>query len=239
MTCTTMPSLVARPMTEAVRFSTCSTRPLEMGGPRFVKVRADMSAANREASEEHSESGPYDDLELVQRCIGGEQNAWNELVEKYARLVYSIPRRYGFCESDADDVFQTVFSIVVKSLAKLRDHARISSWLITTTRRECWRKGRGRSTNVEAPECVVDPYESPELDAQRLERQQMVREAMQQLCWRERALLEALFMQTRPMSYEDISRELEMPVGSIGPTRARAFKKLEEILRSMGAAETE
>lgn len=239
MTCATMPSLAGHPMTDVLRLSAFATRPLDMGGPRFVKARAAGIAANRELDEERTERRPPDDLDLVERCIAGEQRAWNDLVEKYARLVYSIPRRYGFCEADADDVFQTVFSIVIKSLPKLRDHARISSWLITTTRRECWRKGRGRSPHVEMPESVVDPHESPEMDVQRLERRQMVREAMQQLCWRERALLEALFMQTRPRSYEDISRELEIPVGSIGPTRARAFRKLEEILRSMGAADTE
>lgn len=63
----------------------------------------------------------------------------------------------------------------------------------------------------------------------------MVREALQQLDGRDRDLLEALFMRTEPASYEQLAREFDIPIGSIGPTRARAFRKLEAILRDMGA----
>lgn len=171
------------------------------------------------------------DSDLVRRCVEGDQRAWDALVEKYARLVYSIPARFGFCEADAADVFQTVFSIAFRSLGKLRDRARVSSWLITTTRRECWRKRRADRPNYAYPESVVDADASPEECLERLERQQLVREAMQELGWRDRAVLEALFMSTKPMSYDDISRQLGIPVGSIGPTRARALKKIEAFVR--------
>lgn len=175
------------------------------------------------------------DPQLIQRCIDGEQTGWNELVEKYARLVYSIPRRYGLSDADAEDVFQTVFSTVVRTLPKLRDQRRLSAWLITTTRRECWRKSKATRTNVEVTNDLADGGASPDEEIGRLERQQMVREALQQLDGRDRELLEALFMRAEAASYEQLARELDIPLGSIGPTRARAFRKLEAILREMGA----
>lgn len=111
------------------------------------------------------------DPQLIQRCIGGEQTAWNELVEKYARLVYSIPRRYGLSGTDAEDVFQTVFSTVVRTLPKLRDQRRLSAWLITTTRRECWRKSKAARTNAEVTDDLADGGASPDEEIGRLERQ--------------------------------------------------------------------
>lgn len=175
------------------------------------------------------------DPQLIQRCIDGEQAAWNELIEKYARLVFSIPRRYGLSEADAEDVFQTVFSTVVRTLPTLRDQRRLSAWLITTTRRECWRKSKASQTDVAVTDDLADGSAPPDEEIGRLERQQMVREALQQLDGRDRNLLEALFMRAEPASYEQLARELDIPIGSIGPTRARAFRKLEAVLRKMGA----
>ena len=82
------------------------------------------------------------DAALVRACLAGDEDAWEELVDRYGRLVYSIPRRLGLSAVDADDVFQNVFAALFRRLADLRDQSRLTSWLITTTYRECWRAGK-------------------------------------------------------------------------------------------------
>ena len=95
------------------------------------------------------------DPRLIARCVDGDQAAWDDLVDRYGRLVYSIARRYGL-DADADDVFQNVFSALFRSLDRLRDKGRLSSWLITTTHRECWRVGRRPGGPEDLDQHIVD-----------------------------------------------------------------------------------
>lgn len=175
---------------------------------------------------------------LVRACLDGDALAWEELVERYQRLVYSIPRRMGFSAEDADDVFQNVFVALYRGMGELRDQTRLSSWLITATRRECWRLGKdgARSTVLtqERAEAIADELAAPAEEIAQLERDQLVREAVRRLDVRCRELLTALFLAPTPPSYDALARQLAMPVGSIGPTRARCFRKLEAILLSVG-----
>jgi len=176
------------------------------------------------------------DEALVQACLGGDQRAWDELVDRYGRLVYAIPRRMGLSPMDADDVFQEVFATLVRSLGSLRDQRRLAGWLITTTRRECWRRGRAAAQRreTEMAETIADGGSEPIDDVVRWEREQAVRQALRRLDERCRALLTALFLEASAPSYEEIAAHLGMPVGSIGPTRARCFRKLDAILRELG-----
>ncbi|HBY98208.1 MAG TPA: sigma-70 family RNA polymerase sigma factor [Chloroflexi bacterium] len=175
------------------------------------------------------------DPALIQSCLDGDETAWNELIERYGRLVYSIPRRYGLCPADADDVFQNVFTIVFRRLPSLRDQTRLSAWLITTTHRECWRLGKLADSAAALDETVVDVSSPPAQEVLRWERQHVVHEALDQLDERCQALLKALFLDPDRPNYEEIAAQLGMAVGSVGPTRGRCFKKLETILVAMGA----
>ncbi|MBI5863956.1 MAG: sigma-70 family RNA polymerase sigma factor [Planctomycetes bacterium] len=85
------------------------------------------------------------DPSLVQACLDGSQQAWNELVDRYERLVYSVALKSRLSAADADDVFQTVFFSLHRNLPQLKDQARLSAWLITTTHRESWRVARLRT----------------------------------------------------------------------------------------------
>src|SRR5690242_7682808 len=80
-----------------------------------------------------------DDRELVQSCLKGDAEAWETLILRYQRLIYSIPIRAGFSPVDAADVFQSVCVKLLEKLSSLRKQEKISSWLITITTRECWR----------------------------------------------------------------------------------------------------
>lgn len=173
------------------------------------------------------------DPALVQNCLDGDQTAWKELVDRYGRLIYSIPRRYGLSESDSEDVFQDVFSVVHRQLKSLRDQTRLSAWLITITHRQTLRLLR-RSPKDESIEDKESLADEPALeDVHRWEKRQLLHEAISQMDPRCQELLAALMQESGP-NYEDLARRLGMALGSIGPTRARCFKKLEAILVELG-----
>jgi len=173
------------------------------------------------------------DPELVRACQGGDQRAWRLLIERYGRLVYSIPRRYGLSEADADDVFAAVWAIVFNKLDQLRDLSRLSAWLITATHRESWRVGKQqRYEHLDAR--IADVGSPQDHEAERWEQQHLVRLGLEQLGGRCKDLLEALFLEPGEPSYETVAQRLGMTLGSIGPTRARCFKKLQDILIELG-----
>ena len=177
------------------------------------------------------------DESLVRACVAGDHRAWEELVDRYGRLVYSVPRRYGLGADDADDVLQNVFLILFRRLADLRDHSRLSAWLLTIAHREARHVGKRAAASVAldgAEITIVDDGEPPPAEVERREREQLVREALGRVDDRCRRCLTALFLEPAGGGYSEIAARLGMPIGSIGPTRARCFKKLEAILIEMG-----
>ena len=190
--------------------------------------------------EADSGSQNLNDHELIAQCLGGDQSAWETLISRYQRLIYSIPIRAGLTPDDAADIFQSVCLKLYKKLSTLRDYDRVSSWLITTTNREVWRAtARNRRDNRQAvsddDEDAAEevPDEGPLADEQQvaLERQQAVRVGVAALPGRCRELLTMLFYQKDELSYADIARRLGMPVPSVGPTRARCLEKLKKLLQ--------
>jgi RNA polymerase sigma factor (sigma-70 family) len=173
------------------------------------------------------------DADLIKACLDGDEKAWKELVDRYARLVYSIPRRYGLDTEDADDVFQSVFIIVFRQLRRLRQQQAIVAWLITITHRESVRVAKLKP-HGELDERLQDPADPPPEQAERWERQQMVRETITEIGPPCRDLLSALFLETPPPSYNQIAARLGLSIGSIGPMRARCFRKLELMLNAKG-----
>lgn len=181
---------------------------------------------------------PDDSRTLIDRCLQGEAAAWRLFVERYTRLVWSIVRRHRLGEADAEDVHQAVFTIAVTRLERLRDAEQVAAWLATTTRRECWRVMRRRRPTAtvgdDAVATLPDDEATPEEDRVSIEERQIVREGLEELGGRCRELLEALFSAPGEPSYPQISARLGMPLGSIGPTRARCLRRLSEILERRG-----
>jgi RNA polymerase sigma factor (sigma-70 family) len=177
----------------------------------------------------------YNDLELVSMCLQGDAEAWEALIKRYRRLIYSVPARFGFDTADAADVFQTVCLKLIEHLHEIKDESRICGWLLTTTTRECmyFRVLKNRETTREDGD-LTEP-EDPALNLEELkivsEQQQAIREAVEELPDRCRALINMLYFDTRTRTYDEISRELGIPVASIGPTRARCLEKLRSIFR--------
>jgi RNA polymerase sigma factor (sigma-70 family) len=182
--------------------------------------------ASLRASQSH-----YNDPVLIQRCLQGDQAAWSQLVEKYSRLVYSIPRRYGLSQEDAEDVFQNVFVIVLRELKKLRQQDRISAWLITITHREALRLMRRQARPASTD--VLSQLPTLEETIQEFEQQEVLRQALDMLEPRERAVTMAA-LSDAPLTFDELADKLNLPRGSIGFYRKRGLEHLRENLKKLG-----
>ena len=182
--------------------------------------------------------------DLVARAAGGDERAWRALVARYAALVWSVCRGYRLDEADAADVSQTVWLRLVEQLETLRDPAALPGWLVTTTSRECVRVRMAavRQRTAFGRLDVAAGDEAGTIDQALLahERAATLRVAFQQLSPECQRLLELLVRDPQP-SYKEISAQLSMPIGSIGPTRARCLDRLRHTpaLVALIAAETQ
>jgi RNA polymerase sigma factor (sigma-70 family) len=182
--------------------------------------------------------------ELVRAAVAGDQGAWTALVVRYVPLVFAITSRYRLTPTDAQDVSQTLWLRLLEHLGDVRDPLALPGWISVTTRNETLRLLKARSRSVE-----VDPQTDPILDRRpeggtpdenllRAERRQMVREGLEELAPKQRALL-LLLAADPPVGYQEISRRLDIPVGSIGPTRARYLDSLRATAALSGYFATE
>lgn len=177
------------------------------------------------------------DEQLIDACRSGDDKAWDALVSRYERLVYTIPARYGLTPTEVDDVFQSVWLSLLRNLGRLREPNRISAWLVTTARRECWERRRGAdyertvTTNFDSVLADVEGQElEPDKVVELYREQQTMRQALDQLNERCRRLLWLLYYDATIPTYADVAEQLKMPIGSIGPLRARCLKKIRAIL---------
>lgn len=171
-----------------------------------------------------------DVVDLVRRAGAGDRTAWDALVDRYAPLVWGICRRRRLSAADAEDVFQSVWLRLVERLRDLREPAALPGWLATTTSRECLRVTRAgwRERAEEDPDMDSQPHrqQNPvEQGVLAAELQRAMRSAFGQLPRRCQQLL-SLLMEDPPVSYARISDRLGMPIGGIGPSRARCLDRL-------------
>jgi RNA polymerase sigma factor (sigma-70 family) len=183
----------------------------------------------------------YTDPELISLCLRGDGGAWEALVMRYRRLIYSIPVRFAFEPADAADVFQAVCLKLLEHLHDIKDDRKISGWLVTTTTRQCLHVKSLKLRETATEDGILEEQADPSHNLEELriltEQQQGVREAIEELAPRCRALIGMLYFDNTSPSYDEISQKMEMPVASIGPTRARCLEKLRTILRRRGIKE--
>jgi RNA polymerase sigma factor (sigma-70 family) len=179
---------------------------------------------------------PVDVAELVRLAAQGDRQAWERLVDQFARLIWSITAEFKLAESDAADVAQTTWLRLLEHIDRIEYPDRVGSWLAATARNECLRNLAARRRVVPSDDDMElggAQVNGPEVDERLLadERVQTVREALSRLPRRWQRLLEML-MADPPASYADISDELELPIGSIGPTRGRCLARLRVLLQA-------
>jgi len=168
---------------------------------------------------------------LVERAAESDQDAWDEIVERYAPLVWSICGRYRLSNHDREDVGQNVWLLLVEQLGKLREPAALPGWLATTTARECLRvvtasrKSQRLGTQIDEAAQLKDDTVVIDEEMLMAERNAVLRAAFAELPPRCQRLL-GMLLSDPPHSYAEISAALDIPVGSIGPQRARCLERL-------------
>jgi RNA polymerase sigma factor (sigma-70 family) len=170
-------------------------------------------------------------IALVRRVCDGDHEAWNEIVERYSPLVWSICARYQLSRPDTDDVGQGVWLMLVENIGNLRQPAALPGWLATTARNECLRVLRTAS-RYDPDGLPADDLMPPDSDERAVEDDLIeaelnaaLRAAFAELGEACHTLLSMLIQDPSP-SYAEVSSALGMPVGSIGPTRARCLASL-------------
>ena len=168
---------------------------------------------------------------LVARVSEGDQEAWNEIIERYAPLVWSICLRYQLNRQDIDDVGQSVWLLLVEHIGSLREAAALPGWLAATTRHECLRvlrvSRRQDYAGLPPDEQMPSDPAAATVDHELIEaeRRAALRAALAELPNRCRELL-SMLISDPPPAYSEISGALGIAVGSIGPIRARCLDRL-------------
>jgi len=169
---------------------------------------------------------------LLSRAADGDASAWDELVERHARLVWSVLRSYRLDDATAADVFQTVWLRLVEQVDRIRDPERLAAWLATTARREALRVLRrgARETPTDSVPDHAEPFAvAPGDDLLAGEEHGAVLTAFAQLSESCQALLRLLTADP-PLDYRTIAELVDRPIGSIGPTRQRCLDRLRALL---------
>jgi RNA polymerase sigma factor (sigma-70 family) len=197
-------------------------------GPTLIDAEA-------EATPWVAPGGPFDVADVVRRASQGDQSAWNALVDRFAGTVWAIARAHRLDAATAADVSQTTWLRLVEHLDRIDQPDRIGAWLATTARRESLRLIRLSGRQVPTGDdfdLLQAPAATIPVDGQLLaeERNEVLSALVSQLPCRCQLILRLLSADT-PLSYKELSDALDMPIGSIGPTRARCL----EHLRRLGA----
>ncbi len=175
-------------------------------------------------------SGPGVDVAaLVHAAASGDEKAWNELYRRYDGLVRATASGLGLNRADVADVSQTTWMRLLGHLGRLRDAERVGGWLATTARHEGLRllqKAKREVTSTDDDEFDVAPVDQQAVDAELLasEREAALRDALSDLPERCQSIVHYLIVE--PASYAEVSAKLGIPVGSLGPTRARCLQSL-------------
>ncbi len=173
--------------------------------------------------------------ELFRRAEAGEQAAWNAIVDRYTKLLWSVARAHRLGTADAADVVQTTWLRLVEHFGRIEDPERLAGWLATTARRECLQTLRraGRELVGDVDDIILGVVEEcpVPVDARLLaeERDVALWASFEHISVRCQVLLRIL-MATPPPDYATVSAELDMPVGSIGPTRGRCLNQLRKLV---------
>ncbi|HKB31917.1 MAG TPA: sigma-70 family RNA polymerase sigma factor [Streptosporangiaceae bacterium] len=178
---------------------------------------------------------------LVRAAAANDAAAWTALVEGFSGLIWSVARGYRLSHADAADVFQTTWLRLAEHLSRIQNPDRVGAWLATTARHESLRVARGAARLVlTADPDMLDPGEADEKSPEQAlldSEQAALDDIMAARLWRAFGALSdrcqkllRVLIATPPPNYADVAAALDMPVGSIGPTRARCLRQLRQRL---------
>ena len=179
------------------------------------------------------------DAELITDCRRGSQAAWDELVARYQRLIFSIPRRAGLTDEQAADVFQEVFLTLFEKIDDIEQPEKIRSWIVTTAKFKTW-------ATVRSSKGLYSPGNEEEMEQEmanladtmpladdmliELEQQHLIRAALKRLEERCQKILSMLYLSQTTATYSEVAQVVGVGETSISPLRSRCLKKLEKLL---------
>ena len=192
---------------------------------------------------------PDDTGKLVRGAADGDEVAWRGLVARFSNLVWAVARAHRLGNADAADVYQTTWLRLAEHIGRIEQPDRVGAWLATAARRECLQSLRMSAKSsptddmdrLDITPAVGNPTEEAVLAAE-TEREDAARaaamwRAFERLSGRCRELLRIL-MASPPPSYAEVAAALGLPVGSIGPTRARCLRALRDQLVAGGISDS-
>ncbi len=179
------------------------------------------------------------DAELIGACRRGDEAAWNELVDRYQRLIFTVPRRAGLSEEQSADILQEVFLTLFEKLDEIEQPEKIRSWIVTTAKFKTWGAVRGEK-NFYSPateeefeaemENLIDAAPLADAVLIELEEQHLIRTALAEMEERCRKILSMIYLRDSAATYAEVAVEIGVGETSISPLRTRCLKKLAKIL---------
>jgi RNA polymerase sigma factor (sigma-70 family) len=175
------------------------------------------------------------DWDLIEACRRGDEQAWQQVVDKYKRLVFSIPLNYGLGQHDAADIVQLTFMMLLQGLDGLHEESHLGGWLATVARRNTWHIIRRHGREQLHPENISDNNslydEGREKEKERQELNDWIFDGLSRLDETCRSMLILLYFDPDLNSYKEVAARMKLAVGSIGPMRARCLERLRELMR--------
>jgi RNA polymerase sigma factor (sigma-70 family) len=179
-------------------------------------------------------------VRLVQECLGGNEEAWSALIDKYKNLIFSVPLKFGLSRDEAADIFQAVCLDLLIELTRIRSPEALPAWLTRAAYHRCLRFNRKQQRYIasEIPESGTSldggATDFPEHVVRQIERRQILHQALSELSPRCRQLVQMLFFEAPARPYKEISDILGIARGSIGFIRGRCLKRLRRCLETAG-----
>jgi len=179
------------------------------------------------------------DRQIVQGCLKGHEEDWDLLIDKYKKLIFSIPIRYGLSREEAADIFQAVCLELIQELPKVREPKALPKWLMQVTAHKCfhYKRHRNRMVSQDDEETKVPESSIPaeaEINLREVEEEQMLRDALAAISSRCRELIHMLFYEEPRRPYQQVAASLGLATGSIGFMRQKCLDRLKEQLDSLG-----
>jgi len=181
----------------------------------------------------------WNNTQLVTACLAGDDRAWSVLLDRFKNLIYSIPLRYGATPQDSADIYQAVCLDLFNELPRLREAEALQGWLVRVTTNKCyqWKRRNGpeaEDLNGDTMETLSAAGPIPADVLAAVEKEKLLREAIDQLPPRCRHMIDLLFFEHPPLPYTEIARRLRLATGSIGFIRGRCLQRLKKALEDKG-----
>lgn len=186
--------------------------------------------------EQETQQQAWSDERLVRECLDGNEQAWSALIDKYKKLIYSIPIKWELPREEANDIFQSVCVDLYTELSNLREPKALPKWLMQTTLHKCakYRRQQARFSDEEIAKASATEASKADSIVEEVQQEQILRDSIAAVAGRCAEMIRMLFFETPARPYSEIAEELGLATGSIGFIRGRCLDRLKKQLISRG-----